>query len=102
MPKRIRFIWFDGGTLPFGAKLVTRPSRWGNPFHPDVPGDPASHAAAVAKFRAWVMAPEQDQLRAAARRELAGHDLACECKIGLPCHADVWLEIANGNEDLRS
>jgi Domain of unknown function (DUF4326) len=31
----------------------------------------------------------------AARRELAGKDLACWCAPGLPCHADVLLGIAN-------
>ena len=30
------------------------------------------------------------------RCELAGKDLACWCKPGDPCHADVLLEIANG------
>lgn len=28
--------------------------------------------------------------------ELRGRDLACWCPPGLPCHADVLLEIANG------
>jgi hypothetical protein len=32
---------------------------------------------------------------AAAISELRGKDLACFCKIGDPCHADVLLEIAN-------
>ncbi|HEY9415508.1 MAG TPA: DUF4326 domain-containing protein [Pseudonocardia sp.] len=32
------------------------------------------------------------------RAELAGRDLACWCKPGDPCHADVLLEIANGGE----
>ena len=27
--------------------------------------------------------------------ELRGHDLACWCPLGQPCHADVLLEIAN-------
>ncbi len=37
------------------------------------------------------------------RRELRGHDLACWCPLDdadgnpVPCHADVLLEIANGN-----
>lgn len=30
------------------------------------------------------------------RRELAGKDLACWCRLDQPCHADVLLEIANG------
>ncbi len=33
------------------------------------------------------------------RAELAGKDLACWCKLGTPCHADVLLKIAAG-EDL--
>ena len=38
-------------------------------------------------------------------RELAGHDLACWCPLEdaegnrVPCHADVLLELANGEED---
>ncbi|QNI44588.1 hypothetical protein SynRCC2555_00800 [Synechococcus sp. WH 8101] len=32
---------------------------------------------------------------ALARRELAGFDLACTCPLDQPCHADVWLEVAN-------
>jgi hypothetical protein len=30
-----------------------------------------------------------------ARRELAGHDLACWCSLDGPCHADVLIEVAN-------
>ncbi len=33
------------------------------------------------------------------RRELAGHDLACWCAPGKPCHADVLLELANPEAD---
>ena len=36
-------------------------------------------------------APTHDAIRAA----LAGKNLACWCAHGLPCHADVLLEIAN-------
>jgi hypothetical protein len=34
--------------------------------------------------------------QAKARANLAGKDLACWCKPGQPCHADVLLRIANG------
>lgn len=37
------------------------------------------------------MAPSLDELRQA----LAGRNLACWCKQGEPCHADVLLELAN-------
>lgn len=33
--------------------------------------------------------------RKTARAELAGKNLACWCKVGVPCHADVLLELAN-------
>jgi hypothetical protein len=34
-----------------------------------------------------------------ARRELAGHDLACWCPAAQPCHADVLLQLANDTEE---
>jgi hypothetical protein len=34
-------------------------------------------------------------LVAAARRHLAGRDLACWCRPGEPCHADVLLALVN-------
>lgn len=38
-------------------------------------------------------APTLDEIRA----QLAGHDLVCWCAIDQPCHADVLLELANGD-----
>jgi hypothetical protein len=32
------------------------------------------------------------------RRDLAGKNLSCWCKLGSPCHADVLLRVANGGE----
>jgi hypothetical protein len=61
----------------------------------------------LATFRAWrpavrrrpgtgcPRAPDGRRL-AEIRSELAGFDLACWCKLGDPCHADVLLELANG------
>lgn len=49
---------------------------------------------AVKAFRLRVMNPDlydQDEIR----EELAGHDLACWCPLGSPCHADTLLAIAN-------
>ena len=47
-------------------------------------------AAAVAAYAAG-LSPDQ---MAAARTELAGHDLACWCRTG-PCHVDILLAVAN-------
>lgn len=51
----------------------------------------------VTAFRAWAVS---DAYRQAARRALAGKNLACWCKLPKPgepdiCHAAVLLEIAN-------
>ena len=39
--------------------------------------------------------PEQAVLMRKILRDLEGRDLACSCKPGEPCHADVLLEFAN-------
>jgi hypothetical protein len=91
------------------AKLVTRPGRWGNPFAIDDVAKryrldrDAAQAKAVAMCGEWLHGtldsklspgppPSRDQIRA----ELKGHNLACWCRPGTPCHADVLIELANG------
>ena len=91
------------------AKLITRPGRWGNPFTID---DTAKrygldHAAAQVKAvelcAQWLrgaldpaLSPGEPPSRAVIRAELQGHNLACWCKAGTPCHADILIELANG------
>jgi hypothetical protein len=52
---------------------------------------------AVALFRRYLA--DHPELVEAARQELAGRDLACWCKPGELCHADIWLEVANRKTD---
>jgi hypothetical protein len=111
MPERIRWSRFDGQPLPAGAKLVTRPGRWGNPFRigqpaPEVHGiEPGVHVAdretAVALYRQWLRA--NPPLVQWAREELAGYNLACACPLPAPgrediCHAAVLLHVAQGGD----
>jgi hypothetical protein len=95
MPTRIQQRRTKDWRKPRGTRSVARGTVFGNPFPVAFPGDPDSHAEAAAAFRAWVTAPGQADLLARARRELAGRDLMCWCRLGLPCHADVLLELAN-------
>jgi hypothetical protein len=88
-PKVIRRA--RGVKLPEGSVYVGRPTRWGNPFKIGEHGD---RDEVIELYRAWLMAPEQSDLREQARNELAGKDLACWCAPD-PCHADVLLEVAN-------
>lgn len=91
------------------AKLVTRPGKWGNPFSIDETAArygldrAAAQAKAVALASDWLrgtldsdLSPGSPPSRDAIRNELRGHNLACWCKPGTPCHADVLIELANG------
>ncbi len=108
-PKRIQLRRTKGWRKPEGAVVVARPSKWGNPYrwadyrgdYPDS-DDSLLQRMAVSDFRGLVEG-RWDRfgntpvypLRSAIVRELRGHDLACWCLVGSPCHADVLLELAN-------
>jgi len=96
--------------MPPNTVSVTRPGKWGNPFVVGmvVPDEwvmkldksdhfhfmkfeygyiDNAHNAAIL-FEKYVV-PKLDL------SELRGKNLACWCKPGEPCHADVLLELAN-------
>ena len=89
---RVKQSRTKGWRKPPGAVSVVRGTRWGNPYKVGVQA--ADNAEAVAMFRTYLA--EHPELVAAARRELRGKTLMCWCALDEPCHADVWLEIANG------
>lgn len=92
---------------------VARPSKYGNPVikqdfdalqaiyaelgRPPIEGTWQQHA--VKCFDAWIggkiselgTPPSREEIR----RDLQGKNLACWCKPGDPCHADVLLSVAN-------
>jgi hypothetical protein len=76
---------------PPNGKRVIRPSRWGNPFRVGIEAQTAHDA--VAMFRDHLQ--QHPALVELAQRELRGFDLGCTCHLDQPCHADVWLELAN-------
>jgi len=118
MPQRIQLSRQKGWRKPDGAVVVSRPSRWGNPFSVERWGreravewfemlangywspskmDDLSESDYYDVYTArlkWM-----DRLRGhpseIARAELAGFDLACWCRPDELCHADVLLEVAN-------
>jgi hypothetical protein len=103
----------SGDTNGLQAVNVARPSRYGNPVteqdfidlqqifaelgHEPIEGTWQEHA--VRCFDAWLggdieemgAPPTANEIR----RDLQGKNLACWCKPGDPCHADVLLFIAN-------
>ena len=100
MPKRIQLRRTKGWRLPPNTVKVDRSTPYGNPF---VVTDERTAAEAVQGFRLWLlngccsggMQDRKDVIIAALPR-LRGKHLACWCKPGEPCHADVLLELANG------
>jgi hypothetical protein len=91
-PRRVQLSRRAGSRLPAGAKSVAAPTKWKNPYRP-AQRSPEANARAVELYRLHLEG--EPELVEAARRELAGRDLACWCPLDLPCHADVLLEVAN-------
>jgi len=114
-PKRIQLSRRKGYKKPEGAIVVSRPSRWGNPFRveraPVIGGFDVyhgmmllsgPHATKDAAVRQAVVAFHTSLLRGTlpydvedVQRELRGKALACWCPLDGPCHADVLLKLAN-------
>ena len=93
MPKRIQLKRTKGWRMPENTVKVDRTNkRFGNPFvvGKDGVGD-AAHA--VEFFKAMI--DQSPGLIECAKIDLRGKNLACWCKLGTPCHAEVLLEIAN-------
>lgn len=114
-PQRIQRQRTKGWRMPEGAIVVSRPSKWGNPF---AVGAVASRRRmgvieqitvrdrthAVELYREWIADPFSSFVTGFAHPrysgldfyDVRGRDLCCWCPLDQPCHADVLLELANG------
>jgi Domain of unknown function (DUF4326) len=121
-PKRIQRSRAKNWKMPPSAIYVGRPTVWGNPFGHD--GSDHSKRRCAQLYRGLMTGsvnrfiethhPTRDftlgdvilaqKLEAIRKKilsdvgKLRGHDLACWCPVGQPCHADVLLELANKPE----
>ena len=106
MAERVQLSRRKGFRLPPNTVSVARPGKFGNPFvigktYPVREGSfegPEIGSAVIADardaadaFRGWV----ESGGSGLPLEQLRGKNLACWCKIGSPCHADVLLELAN-------
>ncbi|SLC05434.1 Uncharacterised protein [Mycobacteroides abscessus subsp. massiliense] len=114
-----------GWRKPEGAICVTRPSRWGNPFVV-VPAGTEPGLFSRRRERVWTVNGPGTFFQGTGTREwaadyavrlyrrwilgsmkrvedlvplLRGHGLCCYCPLDQPCHADVLLELANGDPE---
>jgi len=111
MPDRIQIRRTKGWRMPPNTVKVDRSTQWGNPFT-------VADAISVAHVRPenaaqfvvncfvdWLRGDRQNWLGAESDKaaaailarmpDLRGKNLACWCKPGDPCHADVLLDLAN-------
>lgn len=111
-PIRIQRRRTKGWRLPPNTVCVDRSTDFGNPFTVAAAHE-AGHAGkrlpefVVSCFDAWLhgdrsewMGAESDaaaEMILSRLPELRGKNLACYCKPGSPCHADVLLRLANAN-----
>lgn len=107
-PRRIQRKRTKGWKMPPNTVSVTRPGKWGNPFkvgslvRHKLNGHGGQHetfvtdsAHAVRLFKKFIA--RKPDIRIGAKIALKGKNLACFCPLDQPCHADVLLEIANGD-----
>lgn len=107
MPVRIQRKRTRGWKMPENTVSVTRPGKWGNPFkvgepvwNPNqrtpslvVPRD-IEHCLEL--YREYMKGAEiEGTWMNEDIKELKGKNLACWCREGEPCHADILLFIAN-------
>lgn len=105
-----------GATLPSGVVVVTRPTIRGNPWvGPDCV---KAYRRFVRQVLGGVMCAQlcEDGLDVERRftrpieewkelrrlllpRSQLTYDVACWCPLDNPCHADVWIEVANGTHN---
>lgn len=117
-PQRIQLSRRKGWRMPANTISVARPNRWGNPYtvaefgpdesvrlfagiadgcwSPDLIAnyDDANAATIYAMRCAWI-SRVGGSVSERIRCELRGHNLACWCAIGTPCHAEILLGLAN-------
>ena len=89
LPQRVQLRRTRGWRKPPNTVVVSRPSKWGNPYKVADYGRPE----AVRLYKEHLR--RRPELVEAARRELRGRDLACWCAPGVECHADLLMAAAN-------
>lgn len=95
-PKRIQLKRTKGWRMPANTVKVDRSTRWGNPYR--IGFEVQSAQEAKKEFFYFLCGGgkfHSHRERMGDVGQLKGKNLACWCKPGEPCHADVLLHVAN-------
>ena len=104
-PRRVQLQRVKGWRMPSNTVKVDRGTAFGNPFKAD-PGRGETAEQMVKLFVRWLKGdsemvakyPDLESRRHELLRRLPalrGKNLACWCRTGEPCHAEVLLVMAN-------
>lgn len=98
-PQRYKLSRARGARKPPATVVVTRASRWGNPYPMSEYGREIAIALYVrdlasggVRWKRWTITVPY------IRQELAGKDVCCFCDLTQACHGDVILRVAAGGE----
>jgi len=91
MPKRFQIKRRKGWKKPENGVVVSRPSKWGNPFKIS---KSVSREQAIGMFEKYLKEMPKEE-RKEFLEPLRAKDLGCYCALGVPCHADVLMKWAN-------
>lgn len=91
-PIRVQLSRRKGWRMPPNTVKVARPTKWGNPFRVGIDG---TRGECVDQFKQYLAVNPASYRTERIKDQLRGKNLACFCRPGDPCHADVLLEIAN-------
>lgn len=114
MPERVQLKRTKGWKMPPDTVKVDRSTKFGNPFPVDcygqekavdmfrrfVAGNMSSMEMSTCSRQDWASSHDISLVHVRSQIQsmlptLRGKNLACWCKPGEACHADVLLEIAN-------
>lgn len=101
-PIRIQRKRVAGWRMPANTVYVGRGSGFGNPYPISdyaYAGDDAAKFAVAAYANSLTdQMAKNPELRNAVM-DLKGKNLCCWCPAGNPCHADILLQVSNGNAE---
>ena len=104
MPERIQLRRAKGWKMPDNTAKVDRSTLFGNPFIVGKHGTAAECVDLFEKLMGGLICLStgncEEQQRCyhavgASISAMRGKNLACWCRVGQPCHADVLLEVFN-------
>jgi len=87
MHNRVHFNRFEGKRMPDKTVLVTRITRYGNPFPVSEFGREEALRLYKQYYLPWILKWKMLDLA-----PLAGKDLACDCQQDEDCHADILID----------